>query len=311
MPAPVDIPTFYNRGPDSVSHPQADSTRFHSTNSLTMQSSSSLLKHNLPSTSIASSAQPIYETFPMSYDMVASQNTQYTERQQWDDTDYRFAPPISSARSSIDCTLPRPSDPELSWAGTHARRYDCYGQESPQSSFNSHNEHVPLFCFQPHMNNRSRPTHQAPFSSSVTTSSKLYQRSLPQISTVSPYASSDSSSSSSSPLSTPEITIRTPITVHQPRPSRRIPIVSLSELASACDVSMSSTREDAIYQKPSRELLSPLTTNISANYTPPYSPIHSLFSDAYTAPTHLFKDSEEVVICSCGCMGSYTITQNL
>jgi hypothetical protein len=131
-------------------------------------------------------------------------------------------------------------------------------------------------------------------------------------------------------LSTPEITIRTPITVHQPRPSRRIPIVSLSELASACDdFSMSPTSKNAFYQKPFRELLSPLTTNISTNYTSPYSPMHSSFLDemgiegapfpvpfvfeeknAYTAPTHLFNGSEEVVICSCGCMGSYTIPQN-
>jgi hypothetical protein len=31
---------------------------------------------------------------------------------------------------------------------------------------------------------------------------------------------------------------------------------------------------------------------------------------AYTAPIHIFNDSEEVLICSCGCMGSYIIPQS-
>ena len=251
--------------------------------------------------------------------------------------DCHLAPPVSSARSSnsIECTPPRPNDPELSWPDTHTQQYDFYGgQEFPQSPSNGYNEHVSLPSFQPHMPTRIRPTSTAPFSSpaftfpsSATASSTLYQKSLPHISTVSPYASSDSSSSSPSPLSTPEITIRTPISVHQPRPSRRIPIVSLSELASACDdFSTSPTIKNSFHQKPPRELLSPLTTNISANYTSPYSPMHFPFLDemglegavpfaieeknAYTAPTRLFNDSEEVVLCSCGCMGSYTMPQS-
>src|ERR1700733_6998246 len=142
--------------------------------------------------------------------------------------DCRIAPPISSARSFIDRTPLRPNGP---WSGTHPRHYDIYGQEPPHSPSNSYNEHVPLPYLQPHMSHRTRSTRTDPFSStastfsSTTTSSIQYQTLLPPISTVSPYASSDSSSSSSSPLSTPEITIRTPITVHQPRPSRLIPIV--------------------------------------------------------------------------------------
>ena len=261
-------------------------------------------------------------------------NFQYTGWPQWNDMDCHLAPLVSSARSSTECTPLRPNDPELSWPDTHAQQYEFYGgQELPQSPSNSYNEHVSLSSFQPHMPNCIRPTPTAPvsspafnFPSSAATPSTLYQNSLPHISTVSPYASSDSSSSSPSPLSTPEITIRTPISVHQPRPSRRIPIFSLSELASACDdFSMSPT--NSFHQKPSRELLSPLTTNISANYISPYSPMHLSFSDemgsegavpftveeknAYTAPTRLFNDSEEVVICSCGCMASYTIPQSL
>ena len=184
--------------------------------------------------------------------------------------DCRIAPPISSARSFIDRTPLRPSDPELSWSGTHARYHDIYGQEPLQSPSNSYNEHVPLPYLQPHVSHRTRSTRTVPFSSSAastsstTSSSILYQTLLPPISTVSPYASSDSSSSSSSPLSTPEITIRTPITVHQPRPSRRIPIISLSELASACDdFTTSPVSKDVSYQKPFRSLSCAFRNNAS------------------------------------------------
>jgi hypothetical protein len=252
---------------------------------------------------------------------------QYTEWSQWVDMDCHFAPPISSTRSSVECNCnpPVPNDSELPWLGSHAQQYNLGGPGSPQSLSDSY-EHVPLPYLQPHMHKRTRPT-QKPLV--PTSSSALYQTSLPDISTVSPYASSDSTSSSPSPLSTPEITIRTPITVHQPRPSRRIPIVSLSELASACDdYPVSPTSKDASHRKPFRELLSPLTTTISAKFASPYSPMYS-FSDemgiegasfpvpfafgeknVYTAPTHLINDSEEVVVCSCGCMASYTLPQN-
>ena len=64
--APVDIPTFYKWGPDSIY--QADSnSRVHSPNSLRMRS---FLNHNLPSASLASSGQLTYDPFEesMSYD---------------------------------------------------------------------------------------------------------------------------------------------------------------------------------------------------------------------------------------------------
>jgi len=302
----------------------------YSMNPRAMHTSSSLLHRSLPSmsTSFPSSSSVPFKTFeqsiPYDEDALASQ---YTEWPQWIDMDCHFAPPISSARFSIECNPPMPNEPELPWPGKHAQQYNLCCQGSPQSLSDSY-EHVPLPYLQPHMHKRIRAT-QKP--SASTTATTLYQISLPDITTVSPHASSasDSTSSSPSPLSTPEVTIRTPITVHQPRPSRRIPIVSLSELASACDdFAVSPTSKDASHQKPSRELLSPLTTTISAKFASPYSPMYSFTDEmgiegascpvpfafegksAYTAPTHLMNDSEELVICSCGCMASYTLPQN-
>ena len=265
--------------------------------------------------------------------------SQYTEWSQWDAVSYRLAPPISTARSSIKCTKCTPlnlNDPELPTFGTHAQH--LYGQVLPHSTSKGYDEHVPLPNLQLHMRSSIRPIQSAPSSSattwsSATISSTMPQGSLPPINTASPYASSASSSSSSSPLSTPEITIRTPITVHQPRPSRRIPIISLSELASACDdfsMSSASPGGKVSHRKPPQDLLSPLATSASSKYTSSYSPTYPSFSDemgiegtpfpvpfsfeeknTFTIPTHPYTDSGEVVTCSCGCMESYTILQDL
>ncbi|PFH52331.1 hypothetical protein AMATHDRAFT_46450 [Amanita thiersii Skay4041] len=51
----------------------------------------------------------------------------------------------------------------------------------------------------------------------------------------SPSVSSDTTSSSSPSLLSPTVHVQQPLVLHQPRPCRRIPIISLSQLASACD----------------------------------------------------------------------------
>ncbi|KAF8641195.1 hypothetical protein AX17_000830 [Amanita inopinata Kibby_2008] len=57
----------------------------------------------------------------------------------------------------------------------------------------------------------------------------------------SPSVSSDTASSPSPPLPSPTIQVQRPLVLHQPRPYRRIPIISLSQLASACDEQKTTT----------------------------------------------------------------------
>ena len=106
---------------------------------------------------------------------------------------------------------------------------------------------------------------------------------------------------------------QTPLKLHQPRPSRRIPIISLDNLASACDDLANSTHVQEPKRHASEEALSPLSSMLSlpavdgGNMQQPkymlyptgdvYSPTYGVGFDGH---------SGKAILCSCGCMESYT-----
>jgi hypothetical protein len=108
-----------------------------------------------------------------------------------------------------------------------------------------------------------------------------------------------------------------PLKLHQPRPSRRIPIISLSKLASACDNLLTHVQEP---KRNASEEVSPLSVDFSRVSSmlslpavdggntqhlkymlyPPsdvYSPTYGVGFDGH---------SGKAILCNCGCMESYT-----
>ena len=112
-----------------------------------------------------------------------------------------------------------------------------------------------------------------------------------------------------------------PLKLHQPRPSRRIPIISLSNLASACDTFPVQTPATDPRGRVSGEVLLPLSfqpSNSSSTLQSPRTitqypniriepaPLHSTNS-TYT-PTFFWgthDDPGKVLSCNCGCQESY------
>ncbi|KAK2461503.1 hypothetical protein APHAL10511_005966 [Amanita phalloides] len=126
----------------------------------------------------------------------------------------------------------------------------------------------------------------------------------------SPSQSSDATSSPSPPSPLPSMPAQPPLIIHQPRPYRRIPIVSLSQLASAC--------EEFDNRPPQQNTLSPLpfeyldfnfdpsSTGIHQPLThPPFPPSAAAAFNAYRSPMMLAKTSDRTILCPCGCMGHY------
>ncbi|CAA7264769.1 unnamed protein product [Cyclocybe aegerita] len=103
-----------------------------------------------------------------------------------------------------------------------------------------------------------------------------------------------------------------PVKLHQPRPSRHIPIISLSKLASACeDISSPSHRKE-----PRSDVLSPPLDYDINTYSSVLPTIHhdqfvqrsippSHYPHCATLPT-VSNESEAMIFCNCGCMASYT-----
>ncbi|KAF8167464.1 hypothetical protein B0H34DRAFT_792187 [Crassisporium funariophilum] len=109
--------------------------------------------------------------------------------------------------------------------------------------------------------------------------------------------------------------------LHQPRPSRRIPIISLSNLASACDGLPTATRTQDPKHCSSEEGLSPLSlefgTSPSMQSESNTHGGHTRYSKPSSGhqPTSIYNptfgygldgDPGKVILCSCGCMESYT-----
>ena len=110
-------------------------------------------------------------------------------------------------------------------------------------------------------------------------------------------SSDDSTSSPSPPLPSPPAQ-QQPLVIHQPRPYRRIPIVSLSQLASACE---------EVETKPpqSDSALSPLPFEyLDFNINSSASGTRQLMSQ-HSFPFLADKMQDRTFLCACGCMEHY------
>jgi hypothetical protein len=106
-----------------------------------------------------------------------------------------------------------------------------------------------------------------------------------------------------------------PLKLHQPRPSRRIPIISLSNLASACD-DFATTHVKEPKRHATEESLSLDFNRVSSLSTPAVDGdnTHHLkymlysTSDVYSPMYGVGVDghSGKAILCNCGCMESYT-----
>ena len=122
-------------------------------------------------------------------------------------------------------------------------------------------------------------------------------------------------SDASTPSQTPN---QPPLKLHQPRPSRRIPIISLSDLASACDDPLTNHVQDP-KRNASEEALSapPLSLDfksmlslpaVDAGNTQQLKYMLYPTSDVYSPTYGVGFDghSGKAILCNCGCMESYT-----
>jgi hypothetical protein len=107
--------------------------------------------------------------------------------------------------------------------------------------------------------------------------------------------------------------------IHQPRPSRRIPIISLSKLASACDTfPLQTPQKDPkgkevtrpLFLRPSGSLSMHRTITQDRNtWIKPHSALHptnGIYTSLFPCGTH--GDEGKVLSCNCGCQESYIFT---
>ena len=127
----------------------------------------------------------------------------------------------------------------------------------------------------------------------------------------SPSLSSNSTSSpspSSPSLPSPGATAQQPLIIYQPRPYRHIPIISLSQLASAC--------EELETKPPQQTTLSPLPFEyLDFNVNPSASEVHQSLTqysipplasfNACQLPMAISKTGNMTTFCPCGCMEHY------
>ena len=125
---------------------------------------------------------------------------------------------------------------------------------------------------------------------------------------------SDPSTPSSYP---PTATInQTPLKLHQPRPSRRIPIISLSNLASACDDLATQVQEPKRHASEEVPLsldfnrISSMLSLPAVNGGNTHNLKYMLYptGDVYSPTYGVGFDghSGKAILCNCGCMESYT-----
>lgn len=185
-----------------------------------------------------------------------------------------------------------------------------YKPEEPTSCY--HHSAAPSHCdshSQPISNSHSTSAtydtqHHKPFipasSSSVSSASSS--------TTISPsilmFAQSASSTATSTPTSA--VSHLRPTQLHHPRPSRRIPIISLAELASASDEVLQK-RILKTHSKSPLPTLSPLPIechdfDLGFEYRfDPFSTQSYSTTFGSSGPLH------EAITCTCGCMGSYVV----
>jgi hypothetical protein len=106
--------------------------------------------------------------------------------------------------------------------------------------------------------------------------------------------------------------VQAPLKLHQPRPSRRIPIVNLDRLASACEGSpINAHPKDFTW---SENTLSPLDldchSSLPSQCAPVQQSIPSTSNQLQALSSHrqfgTNQETEKVILCGCGCMESYT-----
>ena len=162
-----------------------------------------------------------------------------------------------------------------------------------------------------------RSTHSHPFVDNNPTMG--FSSSMPDSTSAALLPSSSISDPSTSTSHSPAAIInQSPLKLHQPRPSRRIPIISLSNLASACDDLTTQVQEPKRHA--SEEALFPLSLDfnrISSMLSLPAvdgGNTHHLkymlypTSDVYSPTYGVGYDghSGKAILCNCGCMESYT-----
>jgi hypothetical protein len=98
------------------------------------------------------------------------------------------------------------------------------------------------------------------------------------------------------PIPTPSSTPRSPSSpkLYQPRPSRRIPIVNLNELASACETF-----------QPGSDLRA--SDRNYPSYQSPKQPSTGLFAPIRSPVVKQGSSEGRILLCSCGCMESYRL----
>ncbi|KAF8079034.1 hypothetical protein FPV67DRAFT_92922 [Lyophyllum atratum] len=280
---------------------------------------------------------------------LAQASPQYPETQwpTWESTNrLRSSIPTSAARSSLSCSPSRQNSSGTFWLGSqYEPEHDPFGPESPpplgtlfdmSAYVEDPGNHAFYTEAQPH--NNPHDSTESPYSYAFPASSSA-SSSRP---TVSPLASPASQSSlSTPPSSSPDIIMHAPtLVLHQPRPGRPIPIIPLSELASACEefyMPPSSTRTNfsnydlpGIRLEPSN-LLSPLSSEFQAHYMPSYSPKPTAslqdspngnppyigygddFDDDFSpmnAMRYSYLDGGPEIFCACGCKESYRISHS-
>jgi len=127
-----------------------------------------------------------------------------------------------------------------------------------------------------------------------------------------------------SPVSSNPSPSQPPLKLHQPRPSRRIPIISLSKLASACDAFPLQSPPKDPRGRVSEEITAPLSTQSSGSLSmsqshrkitqdrstwiklPSLHPTSSIYTPIFPCGTH--GDEGNVLSCNCGCQESYIFT---
>lgn len=130
-------------------------------------------------------------------------------------------------------------------------------------------------------------------------------------STISPSVLMPPQNISSAATSTPASAISqlSPTQLHHPRPSRRIPIISLAELASASGTVLQKKVPQGRKKSP-RHALSPLPIECN-NFAPGFARQHRydpyLWSVPSSGASMFSRRGVAAITCSCGCMGSYAV----
>jgi hypothetical protein len=141
----------------------------------------------------------------------------------------------------------------------------------------------------------------------IPTSASSPSRSSASSSTISPsiltLAQNTPSAASSTPTSA--VSQLSPTQLHHPRPSRRIPIISLAELASASGTVLQKKASHARKKSP-RQALSPLPIECN-NFAPGFARQHRYDPYLSSIPSAFSRRGVAAITCSCGCMGSYAV----